>query len=236
MNAALGVMRAQQAAGKNAEAAAAYNQALSSASNAKSVSAVQKQNPTFTAMASNPMKPVEFGTPVGNNVGYVSEKSPPSYTPPSSPPPPPPAPPLPKFTRMTAPDKNIKVASSDIIQFDDNAVDIALIQDLLFENIGATELANISRTDLIDGQEVIYSPIKNLPSVRREFNPNNIVATSYSTDYFSRFGIDIIQRGVNEPYIDDNGNLVIEVDSVGEAEEIQVQILSNGTIDLIEEI
>jgi hypothetical protein len=163
-----------------------------------------------------------------------SSSSAPTSTP--APPPPPPAPPLPKFTRMTAPDKNIKVASSDIIQFDDNAVDIALIQDLLFENIGATELANISRTDLIDGQEVIYSPIKNLPSVRREFNPNNIVATSYSTDYFSRFGIDIIQRGVNEPYIDDNGNLVVEVDSVGEAEEIQVQILSNGTIDLIEEI
>jgi hypothetical protein len=168
------------------------------------------------------------------NSQQTSSYSAPTSTP--APPPPPPAPPLPNFTRMTAPDKNIKVAPSDIIQFDDNAVDISLIQDLLFENIGATELANISRTDLIDGQDVIYSPIKNLPSVRREFNPNNIVATSYSTDYFSRFGIDIIQRGVYEPYIDDDGNLVIQVNSAGEAEEIQVQILSNGTIDLIEEI
>lgn len=152
------------------------------------------------------------------------------------PPPPPPVPPLPTFNRMAAPDKNIKPAPSDIIQFDESSVEIALIQDLLFEDIGATELANISRTDLIDGQNVIYSPIKNLPSIRQEFNPNNIIATSYSTDYFSRFGIDLIARGVSEPYFDEDGNLVIEVDNIIGNEEIQVQILSSGTIDIIEEL
>lgn len=151
-------------------------------------------------------------------------------------PPPPPTPPLPTFTRMTAPDKNIKPAPSDIIIFDENSVDIALIQDLLFEDIGAVELANISRTDLIDGQEVLYSPIKNLSTIRREFNPNNIIATSYSTDYFSRFGIDLSSRGVYEPYFDQDGNLVIEIESVQDGEEIQVQLLANGTIDIIEEL
>ena len=155
---------------------------------------------------------------------------------PSASTPPPPAPPLPTFRRMSAPDKNIKPAPSDIIQFDDDAIDIALIQDLLYEDIGAVELANISRTDLIDGQEVLYSPIKNLSSVRREFNPNNIIATSYSTDYFSRFGIDLSSRGVYEPYFDEDGNLVIEIEKVGDGEEIQVQILSSGTINVIEEL
>lgn len=155
---------------------------------------------------------------------------------PPPPPPPPPVPPLPTFTRMTAPDKNIKPAPSDIIQFDDNAVDIALIQDLLYEDIGAVELANISRTDLIDGQDVLYSPIRNLSSIRREFNPNNIIATSYSTDYFSRFGIDLDSRGVYEPYFDEDGNLIIEVETVNDGEEIQVQILSSGTINIIEEL
>lgn len=149
---------------------------------------------------------------------------------------PPPVPPLPTFSRMTAPDKNIKPAPSDIIQFDDGAVDIALIQDLLYEDIGAVELANISRTDLIDGQDVLYSPIRNLSSVRREFNPNNIIATSYSTDYFSRFGIDLDSRGVYEPYFDEDGNLIIEIETVNDGEEIQVQILSSGTINIIEEL
>lgn len=169
-----------------------------------------------------------------NEANRAAAPSAPAGPPP--PPPPPPVPPLPTFRRMTAPDKNIKTASSDIIQFDDSSVDIALIQDLLYEDIGAVELANISRTDLIDGQEVLYSPIRNLSSVRREFNPNNIIATSYSTDYFSRFGIDLSSRGVYEPYFDEDGNLIIEVETVGDAEEIQVQILSSGTIDLIEEL
>jgi hypothetical protein len=136
---------------------------------------------------------------------------------------------------MATPDKNIKEAPSDIIQFDDDSVEIALLQDLLFEDIGATELANISRTDLIDGQEVIYEPIKNLSSVRQEFNPNNVVATAISTNYFSRFGIDLDSRGIYEPYFDENGDLVIEVEDVRDGEEIQVQLLLNGTINLVDE-
>lgn len=152
-----------------------------------------------------------------------------------SPPPPPPAPLLPNFVPMSYSNNNIKVAPSDIIKFDDSAVNVAQMQDLLFEDIGSTELANISRTDLIDGQNTIYSPIKNLSSVRREFNPNNVVATAYNADFFTRFGIDLIARGMYEPYFNENGDLVIEIETVLEGEEIQVEVLSNGTIDVIEE-
>jgi len=151
-------------------------------------------------------------------------------------PPPPAAPILPSFRPMTTVSKNFKVAPSDIIQFDDESIEIALITDLLFEDIGATELSNISRYDLIDGQNVIYEPIKNLSTVRREFNPNNIVSTSLAMDYFSRFAIDLSLRGISDPYFDDDGNLVIEIDSVQDSEEIQVQILTNGTIDLVEDV
>lgn len=146
----------------------------------------------------------------------------------------PPAPILPQYKPANITSRNFKIAPTDIIQFDDSSIEIALITDLLFEDIGATELANISRSDLIDGQDVIYAPIKNLPTIRREFNPNNIVSTSYGTDFFSRFAIDISLRGVQEPYFDDNGDLVIEIGTVEDSEEIQVQILTNGTIDLVE--
>ena len=149
-------------------------------------------------------------------------------------PPPPPAPILPNYKPAIITNKNFKVAPSDIIQFDDSSIEIALITDLLFEDIGATELANISRSDLIDGQSVIYAPIKNLPTIRREFNPNNIVATAHDTDYFSRFAIDLSLRGIYEPYFSNDGGLMIEIETVGDNEEIQVQILTNGTIDLVE--
>lgn len=162
-----------------------------------------------------------------------SNPAPASYSP--SPPPPPPAPLLPQFRPMDYNNNNIKVAPSDIIVFDDSSVGIAMMQDLLFEDIGATELANISRTDLIDGQDTVYSPIKNLSSIRREFNPNNVVATSYNADFFTRFGIDLIARGLYEPYFNEDGDLVIEIENVLDGEEIQVEVLANGTIDVIEE-
>lgn len=150
-------------------------------------------------------------------------------------PPPPPAPNLPKFNPMTSSSTNFKVAPSDIIQFDDSSIEIALITDLLFEDIGATELANISRSDLIDGIDVIYAPIKNLPIIRNEYDPRNIIG-GYRSDYFSRFGIDLSSRDVVEPYFDNNGNLVVEIGTVEENEDIQIQILTNGTIDLVENI
>jgi hypothetical protein len=177
---------------------------------------------------------------VAQRDAYVSSLSGPTSNPaPASnspqPPPPAPAPLLPTFRPMGDDGKSFKVAPSDIIQFDEDAVGIATIQDLLFEDIGATELANISRSDLVDGQDTIYSPIKNLSSVRREFNPNNVVATAYNSDYFTRFGIDLNARVAYEPYFDENGDLVIEVEYVLDNEEIQVQVLANGTIDTIEE-
>lgn len=155
-------------------------------------------------------------------------------TPPS--PAPPPAPTYPPFRPISGRTKNVLVAPSDIIQFDNDNVNVALMQDLLFEDIGAVELANISRSDLIDGQEVSYSPIKNLSTIRREFNPNNIILTANSNDYFSRFGIDLSAKTIYEPYFDEFGNLVIEIDGVASGEEIDVQILSNGTIDLVDDV
>ena len=149
---------------------------------------------------------------------------------------PPPAPRLPSFNPMQPNSKNFKMAPIDTIQFDESNIEIALITDLLFEDIGATELANISRSDLIDGEDVIYTPIKNLPEIRREFNPNNIVATSYTSDYFARFGLNLLARGIYEPYFNDEGDLVIEIDKVSDEEEIQVQILTNGTIDEVDNV
>jgi hypothetical protein len=142
---------------------------------------------------------------------------------------------LPTFTPMPS-NKNFKVAPSDIIQFDDSNIEIQLITNLLFEDIGAVELADMSRSDLIDGQEVIYKPIANLPELRRDFDPNKIISNIPQVDYFSRFLINLLSRGMHEPYFDDEGNLVIEIDKVLNDEKIEVEILSNGTIEIIGEI
>lgn len=134
----------------------------------------------------------------------------------------------------TAP-TGVKQADPDIIVFDDEIVSGNFLVERFFEEIGAIELINISRSDIINGDLVNYTPIKNLSALRRQYNPNNIIAiASTAQSAFSRFRIDLLLRGINEPYIDDEGNLVIEVDIVDEDEFIEAEIATSGTMNRIE--
>ena len=159
-----------------------------------------------------------------------------SYSPSVHTPAPLPAPLLPNFKSLTTSTLAIKQAPIDTIVFNNDLISNENMVELLYEDIAGLELANISREDLINGQDVVYSPIANLSSIYKLFNPNNIIAApSTLTSYFSRFAIDIILRGMNEPYLDENtGDLVIEIDTILDEEEIHTQITSSGTIELVE--
>jgi hypothetical protein len=146
-----------------------------------------------------------------------------------------PTPNLPQFIPMTNNNTIIKQAPKDTIVFDESTLDPALLQELLYQDISSMELANISREDLIDGQTVFYTPIVNLAKIKKQYDPNNIIAVGSSANsYFSRFGIDLNLRGMNEPYLDDDGNMVIEIDTIEEDENIEVEILATGTINEVD--
>jgi len=161
------------------------------------------------------------------------------------PPPPPPKPINPWITssNYVAP-KGVLQADPDIvITAGEEPISPELLLELQYEDISGMELINISRSDIIDGQNVIYSPIKNLSSLRRKYNPNNVIAMpAVSTSLFSKYPIDLILRvGENpetglpyEPYFDDNGNLVIELQDVREDEIVEVEIDTSGTINLVD--
>jgi hypothetical protein len=152
------------------------------------------------------------------------------------PPPPPPTPPDPwiRTSDYVAPE-GVKQADPDIVLFNDEAISPELLLQLQYEDVAGIELINISRSDIIDGQNVSYSPIAQLSSLRRRYNPNNIIALpSTSSDAFSRFGIDLILRGIKEPYFNENGDLVIEIDEVLEDEIIEAEIDTSGTINRVD--
>jgi hypothetical protein len=158
----------------------------------------------------------------------------PSYSEP--PPTPPPTPPDPWITTSdyVAP-QGVKQADPDIVLFNDEAISPELLLQLQYEDVAGIELINISRSDIIDGQNVSYSPIAQLSSLRRRYNPNNIIALpATSSDVFSRFGIDLILRGIKEPYFNENGDLVIEIDEVLEDEIIEAEIDTSGTINRVD--
>lgn len=141
---------------------------------------------------------------------------------------------------QTPPPPPVKTAPIDTILFDDDAVPIEIMADLIFENIGGHELINIARNDTVNGQQVIYQPIKNLTKIQQEYNPNNIVALQATSDkYFENFAIKfdvkVPETGTGENgahvYIDPaTGSLVVEAINLDSDEQIELEISTSGTI------
>ena len=134
----------------------------------------------------------------------------------------------------------VKTATKDIILFNDEAVPIALMTDLIFEDIGGQELLSIARRDTVNGQKIIYQPIKNLTSIEQQYNPNNIIGLQSTSDrYFANFPIKLDDKvptngsGPNGDYVyidPATGNLIVEAVGLDVDEQIEIQIATSGTI------
>lgn len=183
--------------------------------------------------------PVATGTynPDWNKAASVSPTSSAPAATTTTPPTPPPAPVFPKFKAMSLVNYAIKQAPKDTVVFDDNAVDVALIEDLLYEDIGGVELANTSREDLIDGIDVNYSIIYNLSQINREYNPTNAITSSVvDNDYATQFAINIFDRGYGSPAYDSVANVLeIEIDFLYDDEDVELEMLSNAIINTVDD-
>jgi hypothetical protein len=72
----------------------------------------------------------------------------------------------------------VKTATPDIVLFDDSALPIEVMTDLIFENIGGQELISITRSDIVNGQKISYQPIKNLSSIQQQYNSKQHIGPS----------------------------------------------------------
>lgn len=135
---------------------------------------------------------------------------------------------------------DVKPATPDIILFNDESMPIDIMTDLIFENIGGQELINIVRSDLVNGQDVLYQPIKNLSNVYFQYNPQNILGLQdIDSNYFKKFPINFTSKvpecgtgpDCSIVYIDpDTGNLVINVVNLARDEQVEVSIISDGVV------
>lgn len=131
---------------------------------------------------------------------------------------------------------SVKIATPDIVLIKDEVIAAQIMTDLIFQDIGGQEIINIARNDMINGQNVIYQPIKNITTLFSQYNPQNIV-TIHGTDkdYFKNFAINLSDKLLEwlpeRPYIYiENGDLVIEVQNMLPSESIEVQTISNVTV------
>lgn len=146
----------------------------------------------------------------------------------------------PKSIRVSINQPDVKIATPDLILFDDGIVPIEVMTELVFESIGGQELINVSRTDMLNGSDVIYQTIKNISNIQYQYNPQNILnLQSGSNAYFKNFAVkfeDKVPVVGNGPdgspvYLDPiTGNLVIDVVNLASDEKIEVQIISSGAL------
>jgi hypothetical protein len=135
---------------------------------------------------------------------------------------------------------SVKIATPDLKVFSDELIPIEIMTDLIFEDIGGTELINISRNDLINGQNTLYQPIKNISSIFFQYNPNNILGLQDTSDtIFKNFPIKFSNKvpnfgtGPNGEivYIEEStGNLIINLVNMEKNEQVDVEILTTGTV------
>jgi len=140
------------------------------------------------------------------------------------------------FSVETAP---VKTAPIDTVLFDEEAVPIEVMADLIFEDIGGQELLSITRSDIVNGQKISYQPIKNLSAIQQQYNPNNILGLQKTSDkFFAGFAIKLENKipeegnGANgsNVYLNELGDLVIEFINLNNDEQVETQITTSGTI------
>jgi len=166
---------------------------------------------------------------------------------------------LPKAT-IKLDNTSIKIATPDLIIFGEELYAYETMTDLIFEDIGGYELSTISRHDLVNGQTVNYSPIKNLQDLYLQYNPNNIVRLQSSDSYFKSLSFSIFDRlpecgtgyTISPPlsnpqeqdktkwtktpncksvYVDPiTGDLVINLINTMNDEQLEVQVLTSGDV------
>ena len=143
---------------------------------------------------------------------------------------------------------SVKIATPDLILQDQEVMSSDIMTDLIFENIGGHELITISRHDLVNGQKVIYSPIKNLTDLYLQYNPNNVLRLQSSDSFLKSLSLSLedyipvcgngydLVNGVKVPncksvYIDPiTGDLVINLINIKEGVQAEVQVLTAAEV------
>ena len=138
----------------------------------------------------------------------------------------------------------VKAATPDIIQITEEGMTIEVMTDLLFEDIGGTEILNISRHDLINGIDVRYQQISNLHKIQSTYGGSNLISVQNPVEQtFNRFPLKRYQyvpdttadpSGLdNHIYLDSSGGINLELDNLEDNMQIELEFKAADTTDII---
>lgn len=146
-----------------------------------------------------------------------------------------------------------------------NPTGVDVIKYLFFEQINGQQLLLLSNTNFVNPENIVYQPIINIANFKTNYDPKKIIALQDTSDtYFLNFPIKLNNKIPDVPttestneknvyiattprtdliytavvtYYNKYARIVIETKDMENDENVEIQILSGGTIytDLIEE-
>jgi hypothetical protein len=132
----------------------------------------------------------------------------------------------------------IKVAVPNAVDELNDPIAYEAMYELIFQDIGGQELINISRADAINGQNIMYSIVKNLKNIMLDYNSNNIIKLGGTSDVlFKNFSIRLEDKlpkyglganGTNVYLEQDTGNIVINLVNMQDEEQVEIEIINQG--------
>ncbi len=132
---------------------------------------------------------------------------------------------------------SVKPASPDLILFDDAAIPLEFITDLLFEQVGGKEIINIVRNDILNGQSISYNLIKNSSELAQTYSPNNIfrvpgTMAEFFENFSIKFGLYVLENQ-NPASLNEAGDLeiLISASALQKNDLTEIEVLIAGTLE-----
>jgi hypothetical protein len=154
---------------------------------------------------------------------------------------------VPKYLASTSV-QPVKYASPADILIQESSLPVDLILKQTLEKIGGLELISLVRHDTVNGQDIVYQPVKNLSQIEVLYNSQNIVKIPDSSEiYFKNFAIkleahipppddsetmsiDMFSKENNVYLNPTNGKLVLELLNLKPDYEVEIQTVSLGKV------
>lgn len=138
----------------------------------------------------------------------------------------------------------VKPATPDLILISEEGFPVEMMTDLLFEDVGGTEILGLARHDLINGIDIRYQQISNLSKIETMYGSATLISLQNTSEQvFSKFPLKRYQyvpaitddpSGFNSPvYLDSSGNVIVEISNLGSGFQIEVEFQSAETNDIM---
>lgn len=136
------------------------------------------------------------------------------------------------YSNKTKPD--VIAADPDIVLVNPSALPVDIQADLILQAMGGTELLYYARHDTVNGQKMLYQPIKDLDILSTIYSPQTIIGSSPNwKTYRTSFSIQLDDKNLIENP-NSYGSVYVNPNSPGTSSQIIIELQDLNSSDIIE--